>query len=59
VLDVVAAGAGVLDVVVTSVVDKLDEIEESLLIWVVTVEELGLEVEEIELELEDVVDEVD
>ena len=58
-LDVVAAGAGVLDVVVTSVVDKLDEIEESLLIWVVTVEELGLEVEEIELELEDVVDEVD
>jgi len=59
VLDVVAAGGGVLDVVVTSVVDKLDEIEESLLIWVVTVEELGLEVEEIELELEDVVDEVD
>lgn len=58
-LDVVAAGGGVLDVVVTSVVDKLDEIEESLLIWVVTVEELGLEVEEIELELEDVVDEVD
>ena len=57
-LDVVAAGGGVLDVVVTSVVDELDEVEETLLDWVVT-EELVLDAED-ELGLdEDVVDEID
>jgi len=58
VLDDVAAGGGVLDVVVTSVVDELDEVEETLLDWVET-EELVLEAED-ELGLdEDVVDEID
>ena len=57
-LDDVAAGGGVLDVVVTSVVDELDEVEETLLDWVET-EELVLEAED-ELGLdEDVVDEID